>query len=460
MDMQHCQGTFTTKPCYRLDKYQREAIGLLQIGTFLEYFDLMLYVHMAVVLNAFFFPKMDNHAEAIFAAMSFSSIYLLRPVGAVIFGYIGDMIGRKATIVITTGTMAITCLILATLPTFAEIGYTATYIFFACRLFQGVSSMGEVVGSQVYATELVAPPRRYVAVSLVDLFTNVGGLAALAVTWYVVNVVGNWRIAFWIGSCIAVVGSVARLRLRETPEFVNHLKSIRLKAKNNRQSRLKIFYKNSWQELKKKKSLAFLCIKQVYPVTFFVGYVHFNIFLKQTFSLTAESLVTHNLHISLISTAMLIGVVYLTTKISPVKLYTGLSYIFIIGFLIAMIVLLNTPTLKQLMIIQLFFVFIGASPTVLSGYMINHFTMGQRFTVTSIVWSASRLTAHLIFIVGLVWLNERIGFHALWIIFIPLIIMNLWGLSYYRKIDKQRTGLMKIMHKKIPYENLEFSLKE
>jgi len=71
-----------------LTREQKESIGLLQIGTFLEYFDLMLYVHMAVLLNELFFPETDPLTTRLIAALSFSSVFILRPFGAIIFGYI------------------------------------------------------------------------------------------------------------------------------------------------------------------------------------------------------------------------------------------------------------------------------------------------------------------------------------------------------------------------------------
>jgi len=81
-----------------LTREQREAVGLLSIGTFLEYFDLMLYVHMAVLLNELFFPKTDPFTSSLLTAFSFCSTYFLRPFGALIFGYIGDMFGRKPVV--------------------------------------------------------------------------------------------------------------------------------------------------------------------------------------------------------------------------------------------------------------------------------------------------------------------------------------------------------------------------
>lgn len=132
-----------------LTREQKEAVGLLSIGTFLEYFDLMLFVHMAVLLNELFFPKTDPFTASLLAAFAFCSTYLLRPIGALIFGYIGDNIGRKHTVIITTMMMSGSCVVMSVLPTYAEIGITASYTIIICRIIQGMSSMGEIIGAQV-----------------------------------------------------------------------------------------------------------------------------------------------------------------------------------------------------------------------------------------------------------------------------------------------------------------------
>ncbi len=141
-----------------LTKEQKEAVGLLSIGTFLEYFDLMLFVHMAVLLNDLFFPKTDPFTASLLAAFAFCSTYLLRPIGALIFGYIGDNIGRKHTVIITTLMMSGSCVVMSVLPTYAEIGITASYTIIICRIIQGMSSMGEIIGAQVYLSEIVKRP--------------------------------------------------------------------------------------------------------------------------------------------------------------------------------------------------------------------------------------------------------------------------------------------------------------
>ena len=110
-------------------------MGLLQIGTFLEYFDLMLYVHMAVLLNELFFPKTEPHTASLIAALAFCSTYVLRPFGALIFGYIGDTIGRRSTVILTTAMMSVSCVVMANLPTYAQIGLSAAWLVTCCRIY-------------------------------------------------------------------------------------------------------------------------------------------------------------------------------------------------------------------------------------------------------------------------------------------------------------------------------------
>jgi MHS family proline/betaine transporter-like MFS transporter len=85
-----------------LTRKQKESVFLLSLGTFLEYFDLMLYIHMAVLLNDLFFPQTDPTVAKILGAFAFGSTFIFRPIGGFIIGRIGDTIGRKKTVVITT----------------------------------------------------------------------------------------------------------------------------------------------------------------------------------------------------------------------------------------------------------------------------------------------------------------------------------------------------------------------
>jgi len=153
----------------KLVKQQKEAIALLSFGTLLEYFDLMLYVHLSVLLNDLFFPKTDPMMAKLLGATAFCMTFVLRPAGGYIIGRIGDVIGRKATIYITTFIMAGTCVTMAALPTYEEVGIWATVMILLCRMFQGFSSLGEVIGAGVYLFETLKSPHKYVANAIIDM---------------------------------------------------------------------------------------------------------------------------------------------------------------------------------------------------------------------------------------------------------------------------------------------------
>ena len=149
-----------------------------------------------------------------------------------IFGYIGDNVSRKATVIIATTMMALSCITIAMLPTYAQIGITASYVVTICRIVQGISSMGEIVGAQLYLTEFIKPPIQYPAVAFTSNFSTSGSMAALAVGLLALSIGFNSRYAFFIGAGIAIVGSFARTALRETPVFVDTKRRITVNKNN------------------------------------------------------------------------------------------------------------------------------------------------------------------------------------------------------------------------------------
>ncbi|WP_245969199.1 MFS transporter [Candidatus Rickettsia colombianensi] len=118
-----------------------------------------------------------------------------------VLGWIGDNIGRKSTVIITTFIMAISCFIMATtLPTYAEKGIVISWILIICRMSQGVSSMGEIVGAELYVTETTKPPVQYTYVDIINIAAQWGGIMALAFGIISITYLFNWHYAFWGGT--------------------------------------------------------------------------------------------------------------------------------------------------------------------------------------------------------------------------------------------------------------------
>ena len=134
----------------KLTKEQKQAVGILSIGTFLEYFDLMLYVHMAVLLNDLFFSKEDEFSLQLLSAFSFCITFIFRPIGAILIGRLGDRIGRKATVIITTTTMSISCIVMANLPTWGKFNELSKSEKHLCKPLTTWASVLKIIYSYKY----------------------------------------------------------------------------------------------------------------------------------------------------------------------------------------------------------------------------------------------------------------------------------------------------------------------
>ena len=304
-----------------ITREQKWSVVILSFGTFLEYFDLMLYVHMSVLLNDMFFPQIDPTTKQLLTATTFCLTFLIRPIGGIIIGKIGDKFGRKSTITITTFVMATACLIMAFTPEYKDIGITATVMVIVARILQGFSSLGEVMGVELYLAETLKIPYRCMASSMIGIAAELGSLFALATTSIALSMGSNWRYAFVFGAFIAVIGVFARLRLRETPEFVDYKKRIIKKVKTNNQSPedIKNIQFND-KKVDKKAVLAFAFTECHLPICFFITYMYLGDLMKKSLNMTVEQVSIHNLKITIFSIAWISLIVYLVKKVHPLKI--------------------------------------------------------------------------------------------------------------------------------------------
>lgn len=424
-----------------LRRDQKETIGLLQVGTFLEYFDLMLYVHMAVLLNEIFFPPSDPSSAALISASAFCATYVFRPIGAVIFGWIGDNIGRKTTVILTTFMMSISCVIMANLPTYADIGIAAGWIMMSCRILQGMSSMGEIMGAEIYITEMTKPPLQYPATALVAFASTIGTTVALGVATLVTQYEMNWRIAFWVGAGVAVVGSLARTRLRETPEFVSARRVLRrsVEMRGYPQEILKQKGKKIKEIVEQEKVnaitiLACFCAYCGWPLTFYMTFMGFNPFLKE-YGYSSQDIIFHNFLLSTFIILMYGIYVALSYRIHPLKILKVKGWCFFVFSLFLPFFVMKAQTSFDITCIQVALVFLNLSVTPAEASFIKHFPILRRFRSVSMVYAVTRAIMCMITSFGLVLLTQWFGHYGLWIA-VPVGIAYLWGIHYFQHLEK------------------------
>ncbi len=417
-----------------LSRQQKEAVGLLQIGTFLEYFDLMLYVHMAVLLNELFFPKTDPHTTALLSAFAFCSTWVLRPFGALLFGYIGDKIGRQPTIVITTMMMAISCVVMANLPTYEQIGITAAWIVTLCRIIQGLSSMGEIVGANIYLTEITKPPLRYAVVALTDTASSLGGMVALFVAALSTSIQFNWRIAFWIGSAIALAGSVARTKLRETPDFIVFKNS---NSKKN-QARIKILEKENGFEFQSKAApkmlLCYFMMSCASPLCFFITYFYCPGILKNVFGYSTAQCIQQSFIISIFAMLSLTTAAFCSFKIHPLSILRFKFWVFF-PFMFALPYLL-TKSAYVVCAVQFMTIVFALAITPAYPILYKYIPVLKRFTNASVIYAVSRAVTYVITSFGVMYIKNIFSHYGLWIMMIPISIGFYYGISYFEKLEQ------------------------
>ena len=417
-----------------LNRQQREAVGLLQIGTFLEFFDLMLYVHMALILNELFFPATDPHTASLIAAFSFCSTFVLRPFGALIFGYIGDNIGRKTTVIITTMMMSVSCIIMANLPTYAQIGISAAWIVTICRIVQGLSSMGEIMGAQVYLTEITKPPAQHVAVSFMSIAASFGAVVALGVATLVTKTEFNWRIAFWVGAGIAVVGSIARTTLRETPEFLEKL-SARKNKKDLKNENIGTEVTSGWI----KTITGVFIIFCGWPLTFYICFMYFNPILQKNFGYSLEDIIFHNFLLSFVQLFHCVFFSFMSYRIHPLKILKVRAALLLLLIIPLPFLILYATSPIQIFMLQSGLMVLSLSELPGIAIFIKYFPVLKRMTAVSFLYSLSRAIMYVAIPFGLIYVTDTVGHYGLWIAMIPSIIAFMWAIDHFGVLEGIRT---------------------
>jgi MFS family permease len=209
-----------------MTKEERFVIFASSLGTVFEWYDFYLYATLAPFFAAVFFPPGNATAALLSAFATYAAGFLVRPFGALIFGRIGDLVGRKYTFLVTIVVMGASTFLVGLLPTFAQIGWLAPILLVTLRLCQGLALGGEYGGAATYVAEHSRPDERGYTTSFIQTTATLGFFLALVVigicrvymdaamfsSW-------GWRIPFLVSLILLVFSVYIRLKLNETPIF-------------------------------------------------------------------------------------------------------------------------------------------------------------------------------------------------------------------------------------------------
>ncbi|MBL0768164.1 MHS family MFS transporter [Sphingopyxis sp. DHUNG17] len=204
----------------------RKVIVASSLGTIFEWYDFYLYGLLATVISAQFFSAVNETTGFIFALAAFAAGFAVRPFGALVFGRIGDLVGRKYTFLVTMGLMGLSTFLVGVLPNYAAIGVAAPILLVVLRLVQGLALGGEYGGAATYVAEHAPEGKRGLFTSFIQTTATLGLFAALLVVIATRTLLGEeafaewgWRLPFLISVILLGVSLWIRMQLEESPVF-------------------------------------------------------------------------------------------------------------------------------------------------------------------------------------------------------------------------------------------------
>jgi len=210
-----------------IDRAHRRVIFASSLGTVFEWYDFYLYGSLTAIIGKHFFSGVANETTAfIFALLVFGAGFAVRPFGAILFGRLGDMVGRKHTFLITIVIMGISTALVGVLPTYASIGVAAPLALIFLRLLQGLALGGEYGGAATYVAEHAAPGKRGLYTSWIQTTATLGLFLSLLVILGCRQLFGaefetyGWRVPFLVSIVLLIISVYIRLQLSESPVFL------------------------------------------------------------------------------------------------------------------------------------------------------------------------------------------------------------------------------------------------
>src|SRR5574343_572094 len=217
----------TTHPAPRpMTPEEKKVIFASSLGTVFEWYDFYLYGSLAAIIAKQFFAGLDPSAAFIFALLAFAAGFIVRPFGALVFGRLGDMIGRKYTFLVTILIMGLSTFIVGILPNYEKIGVAAPVILIALRMLQGLALGGEYGGAATYVAEHAPHGRRGAYTAWIQTTATLGLFLSLMVILGTRTITGEeafadwgWRVPFIVSIALLAISVWIRLAMNESPAF-------------------------------------------------------------------------------------------------------------------------------------------------------------------------------------------------------------------------------------------------
>lgn len=404
---------------YAFTDDEKRTISILSFGTFLEYFDLFLFIHLASKINETFFAPGDKSSFLV-TSIAYITSNLFRPFGAIILGYLGDKIGRVYTLYVTLCLMGLCSIGVVVLPTYAQMGVAASWFISLFRGIQSISSMGEIISSRIYLQENLKGTKIATANCLLMFGCFFGGHFSILAVKFANDFNLNFRYLFGVGFLVFMLGLSFRKNLAENREF-NISRKI----------------KNETERVSLRLCLAISFVISVSQVMWSVAFIIINQKLKTDLSFSDYDIVNHNANVNWGYMMNFLIYYVLTCRVYPGYISFAKNLILLSAILILPEVLASN-VLNDIFLLQRVIVLCAGDPTI-DCLLLANLPQKFRMLVGCLTFALPKF-----FVVGVLaapnYLLADYGYYAYSLICAPLVLLGLWGIYTLTRIDKKNSN--------------------
>lgn len=438
--------TITSRLEHKITPVQKQATAILSIGTFLEAFDLYLYIHLAFILEKEFFSPGFSH-NWVLANLALCSAFIFRPIGAIFFGWLGDLVGRKSVIFITTTITASVCLITAFLPSYSKLGPIAGYIILSCRIVQGVVCPCELQGARLYLAETVNGNFNRCFLSSIAAGVGIfGRFAAIGTANFVINLGHNsWRIPFIFGAVVALIGMYARASLKEADEFIEAKKRfIEAKKKSN----VIVKSKFNLQEI-----IYFFILRCGEVLALYMAYQYsprlISAFAQDSTVLNCVTLV--GLYDASLVIVMQIALLFF----NPIKIARFITTMSLPLYISIPFFFTNFHSIIVIVAMQMLCTTFCITDYPGSPMIYVRFPVLERFKIILLFSGLANAMMWPLCTFGIPFLTNKFGYYGLYIVYLPITIVSIFAINYFVKVteEKEDRHLSKTKQKNMSFQN-------
>lgn len=369
-----------------MSKYTIKTIATSMTGIVFEWYDYALFGYFAPIIGKLFFPSEDKMTEIIAAFGAYAAGFFMRPLGGIIFGQIGDKLGRKKALVMTIMLMAIPTTLIGVLPTYESIGVTASVLLVIVRMLQGVSIGGNYGGGITFITEHTAPEKRGLmgGFSVTGCLTGIllGSATAALFSYFLTEAQlydWGWRVPFIVGIGVCFVGMYMRAKVPESPEFEAEASEGHIEINPVREV----------LTTHRKALVTMVFTTMLHDISFYVLFVYMTTYLTSVLDIPKDTAFTINTVNLVAVIAMTLGAAWLSDKWGRKKVLMISATMFILGTY-PLFLLLNTQDPISIILAQLIFaVAVGGYFGPLPALLVEAFPTNVRYTAISITVSIS-----------------------------------------------------------------------